>query len=1096
MKTEDFGSRLSKCSFFSDRGKDVLGNLFLSVISFISFRLRESFVYEINKSLFSNVCSIWKSGALGVLLISGILVILSGNPRVALSAAVASADLYSDSAASFDWKFRPGDLRLLSGEDSRPWVYYWWLKGNVSKEMITKDLEAMRQQGIGGLLLVDSRGYYDDANTTKHVPVPLEIRYEFMSPEWRQMVRHMVQEASRLGMQVSMNIANTGGQLRGPWDLGADGPKELIWTEGNLNGPKSVEIPLRVPEEKRFFQDVAFLAVRISTPVNRENREKIRLNEKWEPISNPQEGAAVVSEIVDLKKFVREINGTPTLVWEVPEGAWKVLRFGSHVVGDVGSVDILNRKAVERYFGLMCEQILEDVGPELAGAGKTLTHFYNVSWEGSDPNWTWGLAERFQAEHGYSLMDKLPVLRGLTVGSPEESQRFTEDYFRTVSNAFRENCYLAIGELCRERGMIWHSEDGGPWSRGKSAWMGNFHLFAEADMLTFWGQNDVIQGEFWVREPKERITEPCLWPVTRSNARYASMAAHIYGKPLVAMEAFTHMARHWTQYPAHLKPAADENFIDGANMFIWHTYTASPDELGTPGFEYFAGTHLNRKVTWWKQSRGILRYLEQCQKLLRTGKYAADICVYVSDKNYVGWGHGESWNPDSELIPGKEWKFDLLDTGTLVERLKYRESDGRLVLPHGMSYRILVIDPLKDEPIPAEALAKALSLAEAGAVVVLGENVPTRNPGLSDISRRDAQLAALTEKLWGDDSVRRVSVGKGRIYRKTLIKDVLAAEKIPADLESENDVHFIHLTDEETERYFIAGSGTVSCVFRASGSPIVFDPVSEKTFCPIAYAPTDDGRTRVVLQLPVNGSAFVFFPKKAKAAEKYFTELREGGDASLEWLGRTADTAKFRLWKNGRHVLAANDGTERIIEGRVPDALDMNEDWILRFAPNSGAPTEPVHFSKLEYWNEQTDPGIRYFSGTCTYSKKATLNAEEAKRPARLSLGEVNCVAEVRVNGENVGLVWTAPWTAELTGKLKPGENLIEVDVTNTWVNRLIGDAALPKEKRIARTNVYLLPEKNEFKAWQVFFATDRLRPAGLKGPVEIQFAREIEVNY
>lgn len=1038
-------------------------------------------------SVFSRTSGIRKGGASGVFLILGALFIslggllFSGHSHVAF--------------ASEKVRF-PGDPRLLSGEDSRPWVYYWWLKGNVSQEMITKDLEAMQKQGIGGVLLVDSRGYYDDANTTKHVPVPLEIKYEFMSPEWRKMVRHMVQEANRLGMQVSMNIANTGGQLRGPWDLGADGPKELIWTEGNLNGSKRVEIPLTAPEDKRFFQDVALLAVRISTPVNSEEREKIRLNEKWERISNPQTDAAVVSEVVDLKDFVRELNGTPTLVWEVPEGAWKALRFGSHVVGDVGSVDILNREAVSRYFHLMCEQILSDMGPELAGAGKTLTHFYNVSWEGADPTWTPGLAERFQAEHGYSLLDKLPILCGLTIGTPEESQRFTEDYFRTVSAAFRENCYLTIGELCRKHGMVWHSEDGGPWSRGKAAWMGNFHLFAEADMLTFWGQNDVIQGEFWVYEPKVGITEPRVWPVTRSNARYASMAAHIYGKPLVAMEAFTHMVHHWTQFPAHLKPAADENFVDGANMFVWHTFTASPDELGTPGFEYFAGTHLNRKITWWEQSRGFLRYLEQCQKRLRHGKYAADICVYVSDKNYVGWGHGDKWNPDSRLVPGKGRKFDFLDTRVLVEQLKYRDSDGRLVLPHGMDYRILVIDPLKDEPIPVEALAKAVELAEAGAVVVLGENAPTRNPGLSDVSRRDAELAKLTEKLWGDESVRCVSVGKGRIYRKTLIEDVLAAEKIPADCESDDEVHFIHLSDDENDRYFVAGSGVVTCVFRVSGAPVVFDPVSEKTFPPLAYASTDDGRTRVALQLPTNGSVFVVFPKKLKSGEKHFTEIRRGCDASLEWLGRTADSAKFRLWKSGRHALGVSDGTERIVEGEVPDAVELNEDWTLRFAPNLGAPEEPVHFPKLEYWNEQADPGIRYFSGTCVYSKTATLTAEEAGRPARLSLGEVNCVAEVRINGENVGLIWTSPWTVDLTGKLKPGENLIEIEVTNTWGNRLIGDAALPKEKRISQTNVFLLPEKNGFGAWQGFFATDPLRPSGLKGPVELQFARELEVKY
>ena len=583
-------------------------------------------------------------------------------------------------------------------------------------------------------------------------------------------------------------------------------------------------------------------------------------------------------------------------------------------------------------------------------------------------------------------------------------------------------------------------------------------------------------------------------------------------------------------------------------MFIWHTFTASPQELGRPGFEYFAGTHINTNITWWKETSGIFGYIDRCQKLLRQGLYTADICAYTSDRNYIGWGHGEFWNPDSKLVPASGTKFDLLDTNVLVNRLEFREKDGRLVLPHGMSYKILVIDPLKDEPLPVEALEKALKLAEAGAVVVLGENIPLRNPGLRNVSDRDTRLAAVCEKLWKhpDSESRVVSIGKGRIYVNALIPEVLAAENILPDFEG--DAHFIHLADAEADRYFVAGSGTITCTFRAGGIPEIYDPLTDETRPALAYSGLGDGRTRVTLPLAVNGSAFVIFHKmNCLCAAKHFTSVRSetpkmgeisentvkntvkntaestsgstSGNASgngaesavfnalpdcdFEYASSTPDGMKFHIWTPSRNIFTDARGVEKVLEAaesELPAPLDLSRDWTLKFAPNLGAPEGNVHFDALTRWDENPDPGIRFFSGTCTYTKKFTLPADAASdiftRPARLCLGAVNHVAAVRINGKDAGHVWTAPWTVNAAGMLVPGENTVEIDVTNVWMNRLIGDAGLEKEKRISRTNVYLLPEKNEFKRYQGFFATDRLAPSGLLGPVKIQFGIEKELKF
>jgi hypothetical protein len=168
------------------------------------------------------------------------------------------------------------------------------------------------------------------------------------------------------------------------------------------------------------------------------------------------------------------------------------------------------------------------------------------------------------------------------VGKTEESQRFLRDYYRTLSDCFRDHFYGRMAALCHAAGLQWHSESGGPWNRKLAS-------FAEADQLAFLGRNDMPQGEFWFTG-----VPPAKSP--RDLNRPQAMAAHIYGKPRAASEAFTHMVQHWSAYPAVLKPLADAAFCDGVNQFVWHTFTASPAEFGKPGIEYFAGTHINRNA--------------------------------------------------------------------------------------------------------------------------------------------------------------------------------------------------------------------------------------------------------------------------------------------------------------------------------------------------------------------------------------------------------------------------------------------------------------------------------------------------------------------
>ena len=150
----------------------------------------------------------------------------------------------------------------------------------------------------------------------------------------------------------------------------------------------------------------------------------------------------------------------------------------------------------------------------------------------------------------------------------------------------------------------------------------------------------------------------------------------------------------------------------------------------------------------------------------------------------------------------------------------------------------------------------------------------------------------------------------------------------------------------------------------------------------------------------------------------------------------------------------------------------------------------------MTLWNENTDPLIKYFSGTASYTNSFYLSEEEAKSPARLQLGEVHDISHIWINGKDMGTVWTAPWSVDITGALKEGVNELKIEITNCWANRLIGDAGLPENEWTTKTNVRRVPDRSEYKSsHQAFSATDELMTSGLVGPVKIEFGVEQTIH-
>ena len=906
-------------------------------------------------------------------------------------------------AATLDENFR--DVPVAS----RPWCYWWWINGHVDKATITSDLEAMKRVGFGGLLMFDARGYWDDK---EHLVLP-KPKMEFMSPEWRELVKFGVQEAARVGLQVSVNLSSCAGALKGPWPVGADAPKRLICQTTPLAGGSHVDAVLKNPERKHFW-NIATFAVKYEGAALANKLDWLNAGDGLYTMHASAWGRKIdgqkemefhaAQEVIELTE---RVDAGGRLVWDVPQGQWALVRFGYTTIdGHEYDVDILDAKAVEGHFNRMGKVLLEDVGPL---AGKTLTHFYSVSWEGAVPTWTGSFEKDFAKFRGYAIRPWMPVLAGFAIKGQDEAKRFMSDYRRARNEAFRDNFYGTMMELCHRNGLQWHSESGGPWNRAPA-------VFGEADQLAFLARNDMPQCEFWYTGSDRRQ------PMDRPQ----SMTAHIYGKRLAAAEAFTHMVRHWTPYPALLKPYGDEAFCDGVNQLVWHTFTCSPKEFGLPGSEYFAGTHINPKVTWFEQAAPFMSYLGRCQHLLRQGLFVADVCAYAGDTPYQHWGRfTTNWSANATMALPKGHGYDLLTTEVLLERVAVK--DGALVLPDGMSYRVLAVD-LDDDQVSLAALRKIEQIKKAGVPVVFGERKPQRTPGLAA----------------GDDEVRRL--GEELWAGTPMLADALKGKNLPPDFDG--PFEYTHRRDGGAEIYFVSGTGKADCTFRVSGKqPELWDPVSGKINAEVGGQRTADGRTHLTLDLPEHGSVFAVFRNPARASR---VESRASGVAR-------------------------------------PEVLPLSGPWDVRFQTGRGAPEKAV-FESLIDWTKHADTGIKYFSGTAAYRKMFEVTAEQAGLKAILQLGTVAALAQVRLNGKDLGIAWTAPWQVELTGALKPGKNELEIEVTNPWANRLVGDAALPPAQRITKSNMAFEKGKRTLKGYQGFASEDALQPSGLLGPVRVEF--------
>lgn len=857
---------------------------------------------------------------------------------------------------------------------SRPGAFWCWLNGDVTNASITHDLEEMKQKGMG------SAGIYDLA-AINNPDGAYGIGPQFLGDESVKSIQHALAEGKRLGIKIGL-VGSSGWNAGGSWVSPDWAAKALYAAELKIEGPQLFSgtlpfpaVPEQCPKDKSgvpvYFKEIAVLAI----PDNDEKK---------------------ISKLSDVLMLNSKFDGK-TLKWEVPKGKWTLLRYicsntGQHLIVPSPNsnglfIDFLDPNATEKHL----KYILDRLGitkENASNSGLDYLEFDSMEMDEETP-WTDSMDSVFLAHNKYAILPYLPAFEGWKL--PGGNDDFLYQFKKTVSDQLIYSHYTTGRDFLEDYGIDLIAEAGGP---GPPIWNS-----CPVDALKALGNVSIPRGEFWTRN--------------RNNiflVKEVASAAHIYGLGTVDAESFTTW-RRWKDAPHDLKKSVDRAFCEGLNFVTFHAFANTRPEHGLPGRAYHAGTDINPTATWWEQSKPFMDYLARCSYMLAQGMFEADVAYYYGDK-------APNFFPEIQRDPnrptlaglGAGYDFDVINTDVLLNRMQVK--DGKLVLPDGMNYKLLVIPNRKD--IPLEVIKKVEKMIAEGA------NVLVQHP---DIIKNKA----------------------GNLLLNMSIDDALLKLSIPKDFSADaTKLDFIHRKIGKADLYFIRNKTdqaiAEACEFRvANGQPEYWDPVTAVQYT-MKDAQMIKGKTKVKLQLAAYESCFILFNPESRQLPAYVNPMDD------------------------------------------PKA-EIKSPWTLSFPEKWGAPAS-VTLNKLISWTDHADDGINYFSGTASYTNSFSISKEaiSGKKAITLNLGEVLDVAEVFVNGKSAGILWTSPFRLNIQDHVKPGNNQLEVKITNLWINRLAGDMLLPPEKRFCKTNQpYVLKDRS---AWGD--ETFRAQRAGLLGPVTI----------
>jgi len=969
-----------------------------------------------------------------------------------------------------------------------PGVYWYIMDGNLDRKGITGDLESMKKAGIAYALFLEVNVGIPRGNT------------DFLSEKWQELFTHAVREAERLGIRIILGSGPGWAGSGGPWVSPRKSMMHLVSYDTLITGPAVINAILPRPgpktpffgessltpglKEKRqaWYQDVRVLAF----PAPEDKSRITDIDEKALFIRAPftsQKGVVPFIQFPEIKKddksrhinreriidISANLDSAGKLNWIVPPGKWIIMRLGKTNNGAVTrpapvpglgfEADKFDTAAFREHFEAYTGKLINRVKPRDVSTWGGWKMIHIDSWEMGAQNWTDKFLEQFIKHRGYDPLLYLPVMEGYIVNTIEESERFLWDVRQTSNELIAENHAGYFKKLGRKNGMTLSIE---PYDMNPSA---DFDLGSVAD---------VPMGEFWCKGFGFNSSYSCI---------EATSIAHVTGKPVTAAEAFTAGDNEaWKMYPGNMKNQTDWALAMGINRFIFHTF-AHKSFFGDlkPGMTMGPyGVHWDRGQTWWPMAGAYHEYLSRCQFILSQGSPVADILYLTPEGAPVVFRPPATALAGSDTLPDKkEWSFDCCSPKYLINNAY--SLDSKVCFPGGAAYRILVL-PDVDYMTP-ELLGKIDMLLKGG-VTVIGGPVK-KSPSLTNYPVCDETVVKYMQMIWNSGTVvpgtgfptRKHGLGyiitpenketgkeadHSELYPSyEVTSKILTFLKVKKDFSDEGNFRYNHRHLKDKEVYFISNRTSRiaddSCTFRdGCDRAELWDAVTGDFKKGVATRQTDEG-FRIRIRLEPYQSIFVVF-----------------------------DTDKNKKKSLQQHVNCFPE---------LKVIATVNTPWTVNFDPPWGGPSQ-VSFNTLSDWSKSDNEAIRYYSGiarySCTFSLPAGSGPERGSR-VYLDLGDVRNIASIRLNGKDLGVVWTVPYRVNVSKAIRQKDNRIEIEVANLWINRLIGDEAKPWDGITnGKWPEWLLKgEKRSsgrytFTTHHFYRKDDPLVESGLLGPVNI----------
>lgn len=731
----------------------------------------------------------------------------------------------------------------------------------------------------------------------------------------------------------------------------------------------------------------------------------------WKEDTPHSTEAARLDDVVDLTPYFKD----GVLSWNAPKGNWRIFRFGYSLTGKT------NHPASPEATGLEVDKL----------DPKAITDYFN--------NYL-----RTYVDASGGKMGKGGIEYLLTDSYEAGAQTWTGNMFAEFK---ARKGYDLLRWMPALTGMVLNSTDETErflfdWRRTIGDMITEYHYDLQNEILKPYGMKryteshenyrvnlsdgmdckryaEVPMSAFWMDYKKGSIFTPRF----EADVRESASVAHIYGQNIAAAESFTsdgYRDGAWVFSPAVLKPTADAAMAAGLNRFVIHTSPHQPVDDKVPGLglgKY--GQWFDRHQTWADQARAWTDYLSRSCYLLQQGHFVADVAYYYGeDNNATGL-----FLKKAPAVP-YGYNYDYFSPSVIRDLAK--AENGLLTVPSGMSYRVLMLDA-NVKHISIDILRKIKEFADAG-IVICG----AKPQKLASNTGSEEEFNTLVNDIWNSG---RKNVTTGVDAAKVLsgigVKPDFAVTKGDA-----KDVKYVHRTLADGEIYWVTNlskeTKDLTVSFRTSGKKPVIWHAEDASSEAASYAAAD-GRTDVRLTLTQHQSVFVIFSENTDIKNVILPEV-------------TSETL-----------------------------AEVSDPWTVSFQAGRGAPESAV-FDNLASLTESNEPGIKYFSGVATYSNTFKLNKKDWRRKnsAILDLGDVKDLAEVTVNGKNLGVIWNAPFKVDITKALRNGTNTIEIKVVNMWHNRLVGDVQPGVTEKVTYTQM------------EFFKPEEPLLPAGLLGPVRI----------